>query len=270
MIEFVTYASSEADVRNALEAGADHLVLEDSKLSVRCYADDYSTPGFAKYKVLADLARSMRADVRLSVNIDKLVHDRHHALLTAAAEGIIAAGIHCIRVQDPGVAVFLKEHGNFRFHLNTETGNNNFNGALYYADNQQVRFERQVLSNDWTADAMAAFKQSADTAIEFQVHGPVLLQYTDRRLMAGYEVHEHAAVGTADNMAPISQRLADVEGRAYPLFDNPHGHFMYASFDKALYKQIPRLLETGIDAWWLYTEAPSKRVTAKNPNMINW
>ncbi len=249
MIEFVTYAMSEQDINLAIDAGADHLILEDSKLSVRSYADDYTVPGFDKFVTLAKHARSLKADIRLSANIDKLIHSRHYNLLDAAVASINQAEIPCIRVQDPGVAVYLRDKFSGSFHLATETGNNNEAGAHYYADNEIVSFERQILSNDWTAAAIQQFKASTGCELEFQVHGPVLLQYTDRRLMAGFEVDKRDLNGSADELPHMRQRIADVEGRAYPLYDNPHGHFMYASFDKSLYKHIDELKKCGLRAW---------------------
>lgn len=246
-MEFVTYAACIDDVALALEVGADHLILEDSKLAVRSYAEDYKTHGFEKYKALAEHARSINPQVKLSVNIDKLLHDRHHPLLEQVAPFIVAAGIKRVRVQDPGVAVLLSRFGDFEFHLTTETGNNNISGMTYYEQNQMLRFVGQTLSNDWEIESIKSARNALPhSCLEFQAHGPVLLQYTDRRLMAGHNAVPSADAETED---PIRQRMADVEGRSYPLHDNPHGHFMYASFDKALYNYIPQLLECEFDAW---------------------
>ena len=246
MTNLVTYVARVEDVDRAIAAGADELILEDSKLAVRSYADDFSTPGFAKYKTLADHARNMRSDIRLTVNIDKLIHDRHLPLLQQAATAIIDAGVQSVRVQDPGVALLFNELGDFTFQLATETGNNNLSGLRYYADNQLVNFERQVLSNDWELASIHQARAAVSCELEFLVHGPVLLQYTDRRLMAGYDAD---SADDPDQLAASPQRMADVEGRAYPLYDNPHGHFMYASFDKALYKYAEQLRSCQFDTW---------------------
>lgn len=261
MTHLVTYAGSLETVAHAIAAGADELILEDSKLAVRSYVDDFGTPGFAKYSLLADHARSIRADIKLSVNIDKLIHDRHVPLLEQAAQAITAARITSIRVQDPGVALLLKELGDFTFQLATETGNNNLSGVTYYADNHMQCFQRQVLSNDWELASIHQARAAVGCELEFLVHGPVLLQYTDRRLMAGYDASAH---DDPDQVAVSPQRMADVEGRSYPLYDNPHGHFMYASFDKALYKYAEQLRSCQFDAWLIdgRGEAPEYLSTA--------
>ena len=76
-----TFVGSEETLLAAIEAGADHLILEDSKLAVRSYTDDFLIPGFEKIKTLTCLARYRMALIDLSVNVDEMIHDKDFALL---------------------------------------------------------------------------------------------------------------------------------------------------------------------------------------------
>lgn len=262
MTELVTFAASSEDVAIAVAAGADHLVLEDSKLAVRCYSDDFSIAGFDRYRALAEQARALRSDIRLSVNMDKLIHDRHRTLVAQAAAAVRAAKIDTVRVQEPGIGLLLQQHGDFQIHLASETGYNNQLAVATCLRNDQLSMQRQVLSNDWTAAAISDLRQALrdddiNAELEFQVHGPVLLQYTDRRLMAGHAVKTGAATGTADELPLLRQRRTVVEGRSYPMYDNMHGNFMYAGFDKSLYRHLDQLIDCRLDAWLVDTRGES-------------
>ena len=76
MPEIVTYAGTEQTIEIAIEAGADHLVLEDPKLSIRSYLENYLTKDFERVISLAKFARSKNKNIDLSFNLDILPKEK--------------------------------------------------------------------------------------------------------------------------------------------------------------------------------------------------
>ncbi len=239
MPKLTTYAASAEDVKTAIEAGAKHLILEDAKVSIRCYSDDYKELHFEKVTYLANLAREISPSIELSFNIDVMAHDYHLPTITDAVNTCRYAGISEFRVQDPGLALLIKTlHPEATLTLATETGNNNSGSHRVFSR----WFARQMLGNELTHTEIAAMTQGNASTFDIQVHGPILIQYSYRRYMSGFRT----------SRGETSRRLAqDLEypGRYFPFFENPHGHFMYLFFDRCLIKYIPLLTSLNIGRW---------------------
>jgi putative protease len=238
-VKLATFCSTPADVELAVTAGADILLLEDSKLSARSFHNDFKTPHFEKIITLANQARELNPAISLVFNCDILIHHRHFPLIKKLIITLKEAQIDRIRVQDPGLCVFFKEHyPQAKLELSTETGNQNIESIAYYS----TLFSKQVISPETPLAQLQAIRQSTQTELEVVVHGPLLIQYSNRRFLEGLE----------DQSSPFWVRQAeDLEypGRQYRFYDNPHGHFMYLYFDRCLIKHIPDLLSLGFDSW---------------------
>ena len=249
--QLVTYAADEHTLRAALTAGAEHIILEDSKLAVRSYSDDFSQFGFQKIIDLANVARELNSDIQLSVNIDKLLHHRHYVLCDALLQACKQNTLLCFRVQDPGLVAYICEQiPEATMHIASETSYANVHGIQALVKSRPA-IQRMVLSNDWSRELIHSVCSQLDCQLEYQVHGPVLLQYTDRRLLTGYEVKQGNCSESADDAPALGERRVRVEDRDYHFYDNQHGNFMYASFDKSLFKNIDTLMELELDAWLL-------------------
>lgn len=246
--EIVTYASTEAEVTAAMAAGADRLLLEDSKLSLRSYHNDFGNESFEKLVALACAARQAKPDISLTFNCDILAHDRHFPLIRRLCAALITAGISSVRLQDPGLSyIFKEEIPDVSLQLATETGTMNYEGLRYFSSH----FERILLNNDMPVPDIEIARREVKKELELQVHGPILIQYSNRRYMAGFGVSTGEREAPPETF-PIIRALAqdrEYEGRYFPFYDNPHGHFMYLYFDRCLAKYIGELMALGLDAW---------------------
>ncbi len=237
--KIATFCSSVDHVISAIDAGADHLILEDSKLSIRSFSKDFAINGFEKIQLLADIAREKHPNIELSFNCDLLAHHHHFSLIKNLISTLKQAEITHVRVQDPGLIVFFKEnYPESKLTLATETGNQNTESIAYYA----TQCEHQSLCAEIPLDQLKHIQNTVKSSFEIFVHGPILLQYSFRRFMEKLypESEESLAVQAEDLEYP---------GRAYRFYDNPHGHFMYAHFDRCVLKNIEQLKSLDMD--WL-------------------
>lgn len=242
----ITFASSEADIRAVMALGFKNIILEDSKLSVRSFHNDFDSKDFKKLETLAALARDLDPDVSLSFNCDLLTHTQHEATLSDLIPTLKAAKILEVRLQDPGLSVFFKDYyPECKLILNTETSNANTESLRYYL----ADFERIVLSNELPASAIhTLFSALPDLQArsEIVLQAPLLLQYSPRRFLTGY--YQKSAIKSEPIIIRKSQ-AKEYPGRFFTFMDNPHGHFMFSYFDRSLIKMQSELRELNCNYW---------------------
>ena len=235
-----TFISTSEQLVAAYDAGARHFILEDSKVSLRSFHDDFSTPDFSKLSDLASQARELDASVSLTANCDLLVHERHYPVLEAFVQAVRDANITSVRIQDQGlIPYFTSAMPTIEIHYAQETGNHNIKSAEYFAKFCQ----HQSLSNELTYKEIQAYTK-LDTTLDIQVQGPLLIQYSNRRFLAGKDNNE-------DDVMPKTKYAHDRDypGREFVFHDNPHGHFMYVYFDRCLLRYLPELCQLNLKHW---------------------
>lgn len=241
----VTFATDAAAVGRRLAAGADHLVIDDPRLSLRAaVTNERRDTDWSTLDVLARTARDRAPSCRLSLNCDLLCHDDDLPRVAAAMQAAAAAGFDAIRIQDPGL-IRLRDQLDLplALELATETGNA---CVASVAAQATEGFDYQVLSNDWPAPDIAALRQRHPTiATELLVHGPILLQYSRRRQLTAY-LQPEADPTTAP--ATGWQEVV-VDERRFPFADNRHGTVMLHAFDRSLYPCLDRLWTCQLTAW---------------------
>jgi collagenase-like PrtC family protease len=250
--KLVTFISNHTQLKFAITSGADHLILEDSKVAVRSYSDDFSILHFEKISILAQTAKQIDPDIILSVNCDLLMHERHIPILLNFISTLKKNNLDRIRIQDPGLIAFFKEHyPTASIELAYEIGNQNYKSMAFYQDHTL----RQVISNDVSKDNIAIMKNKLNTELEVQVQGPILIQYSNRRFLTGLDDNKDT-----DNKTPIKRIAQDEQylGRDFNFYDNQHGHFMFLYFDRCLLKMINDLGKLQLDSWLIDARGESE------------
>lgn len=237
-MEFSTFCVDPEQITIALAAGATHLILEDPAVSVRSFSDATGSP--ERLAQLVGTARSLSPDILLSLNIDMLPHmtdlDLVRRYVRAARDNIIPR----IRVQDPGLALLIREEYPAAIcHLATETGNANIPGMQVHAD----YFQRQCFALDTAFPDMKVAMASLACEFEIMVQGPILIQYSQRRFLKGLSE-------TIPNAGAVfAARDSEYPGRLYRFYDNPHGHLMYLYFDRCLLSCLDELKTLPAHSW---------------------
>jgi|GEM_PF-1495394 len=240
--KITTFVASKAQVSMALENGADHLIFEDSKLSIRSFSDDFYTEDFNKLIAMAKLAREMNPYVEISFNLDVVYHERYKTLVISCLNTLKEAEISQVRLQDPGLRSLVLNHSpHLDIHLNTETANANLESATYYAN----LFQSQTINNELpVADINVLKHKIQPESLEIFVQGPLLIQYSNRRFIAGLNKAEES------NAIYIREAQDDqYPNRFYKFYDNRHGHFMYLYFHRCLIEQIQILKSLNLGQW---------------------
>ncbi|MFT5171114.1 MAG: hypothetical protein ACI9BD_000886, partial [Candidatus Marinamargulisbacteria bacterium] len=79
--EISTFVQNQDQAIRLIQAGATHLIIEDSKLSVRSFSNDFDSENFSKVEQIASAVRTFSPDTKLSFNCDLMFHHRHEKTL---------------------------------------------------------------------------------------------------------------------------------------------------------------------------------------------
>ncbi len=245
MTVLLAHAATRHHVELALSAGADGLILEHGLLAIRAYETTSDDPTFSMIRELADWARRIKPDVKLTFNIDMLVHDGHFELIARALGMAQLAGVTRFRVQDIGLVSLIRSLvPDAQVVVAPEIGHHS-EVAMRYWLNQA---DGHAVSNDVPATVIQNLSDVSDR-LSIQVQGPVLIQYSTRRYMAG-------VINSDENLV---RRAADLEypTRFYRFLDTPNGHCMFLYFDRCLLKDTARLMALNLGEWVVDTRGES-------------
>ena len=274
-----TYVSSIKQAELAVNAGADHLIIEDPLISLRSLSinndpnehpntsDKYSntsnesssnTPSksFSKLFQLMDHINNKYPQITTSINMDLIPHTSHFPLLENFFKLLLEKNSHhkrpiIIRLQDPGLSLFIKKvYPPTILHLITETGNMNYSGVQHYISDQGGSFSGMTFNNELPISDMQNIMNNTPSNIKFelQVHGPLLIQYTQRNLLTLSSLSS-PFTKKFNHLKQCSIEEISRPGHLFPILDNNHGTFLYYRADKNLIWFIPELLELELTYW---------------------
>ena len=75
--EIITYCGDKNRVEVAINAGATHLILDHPMFSIRSLLKDYSSNFEQHYTQLSQFAKSLKSDIKLSIQCDLIMHQEH-------------------------------------------------------------------------------------------------------------------------------------------------------------------------------------------------
>ena len=161
-----------------------------------------------------------------------------------------------IRLQDPGLSLFIRKVFPLAaLHLTTETGNMNYRGIQHYLSEPGGSFNQVTFNNELPISEMKNIINNTPSNIKFelQVHGPLLIQYTQRNLLTM----------KFNNLKQCLIEEISRPGHFFPMLDNNHGTFLYYRADKNLLWFIPELLDLKLTYWLIDGRGQSKDYLTK-------
>ncbi len=249
-LDITTFAGNKKKLITAVNAGANHIILEDSKFSIRSFTNDYFTSDFNKIHNLANLAKSINKGIKLSFNLDISGCSVKLCVLKKLIKVLKKNNIKIIRIQDPGLIILIKKYyPESVLYLSLETGNQNIESIRYYSN----FFKRQLLCNLLPFSDIMEIKKNVNqlSELEIQVHGPILIQHSYRRPLAAW-----SSIKTKKEINPEikTSNIISVQDNDHPekiinLYDTPYGQFLYLYYDRCLIENIKELINLNLNSW---------------------
>jgi putative protease len=175
---------------------------------------------------------------------DALASDEEIESGAAFVRSIDLARIDAIRVQDAGVAEYVRQHfPDLALQLVLETGNHNLAGIQAWV--KHFKPERIALSNEIPISTLAEWRKQVDCAFEVQIMGQLLLFFTPRKLLTPVEKErkqQEMLERFATNLEPGRS-----EGKVFPILENRHGTFMFYEKELFLLPYLEEIKAAGVD-----------------------
>ncbi len=149
--------------------------------------------------------------------------------------------ITAIRVQDLGIAEFIKSTTDLDLHLITETGNHNLIGLKAYESYFGKRVTRFVVSSELNYELLKSYSQELNTPLEALGFGRLLIFYTPRKLVSHYDRFEWI-----NEQIEVSASSEESPHKGFPVLENKHGTFMYHIKELFLFDKMDLLIESGL------------------------
>lgn len=240
--EFVTYAACPGQVQDAAQNGFDLILLEDIRFSARTM-EAHRTGGFGHILDMVNTGRGMRPELEFAFNLDAPFTQCELGPVWGLLEFLNTNGITRVRVQNAGLGWEIKRRfPDMRIHYAPHTNNYNVYSTMFWQ--QSGVFSRQVAPNELCVDDIEKNMEGSACGFEIQVLGPVLLQQSRRRLLAGIDGVSPHPDGFVHSFCG-----GTLKNRRLDFFTNRHGNFIYAWFDRCLLGFISRIADGQRFSW---------------------
>jgi putative protease len=239
MFELTTYVRSKDEIKTALKAGANHLILEHPKYSLRSFINYQVKDSYIKE--YAQYARKMRNNITLSFNLDILPTDGRLSEIRRVVGILKDAHINLIRIQDLGLRQLIKDvYPEAKLQLVSDTLNMNVAAVRFLTS----IFERQTLSNLLTKKEIKEIIEGCQTEYEILVQGPILIHSSRRKYLRSYSAQELNKKKCLDKAWVLIDE--DHPRKKLGIYENEHGSFIFAHYHQSLWKYYRFLQELGI------------------------
>lgn len=244
--ELLAPAGSFEKAKVAFEYGADAIYCGTSKLSLRTRVeiDDNELERIIEY------AHSIQKKVYVPLNIyarDEMYDDvkaQIKMLDRIKADGVI--------VSDGGVVDFVREIApNLPIHISTQANTVSYHTSKFWYNNGAKRI---ILARELNKEEIRTIMENKpkDLEIEMFIHGAICYGYSGRCHLSDFLAGRSANLGDCAQSCRWAYNLYLEEknnpGLMMPVEQDQHGTYILSSKDMCLIKELPEIIEMGVDS----------------------
>ena len=244
--ELLAPAGSFEKAKVAFEYGADAIYCGTSKLSLRTRVeiDDKELERIIEY------AHSIQKKVYVPLNIyarDEMYEDveaQIKMLDRIKADGVI--------VSDGGVVDCVREIApNLPIHISTQANTVSYHTSKFWYNNGAKRI---ILARELNKEEIRTIMENKpkDLEIEMFIHGAICYGYSGRCHLSDFLAGRSANLGDCAQSCRWAYNLYLEEknnpGLMMPVEQDQHGTYILSSKDMCLIKELPEIIEMGVDS----------------------
>lgn len=244
--ELLAPAGSFEKAKVAFEYGADAIYCGTSKLSLRTRVeiDDNELERIIEY------AHSIQKKVYVPLNIyarDEMYDDvkaQIKMLDRIKADGVI--------VSDGGVVDCVREIApNLTIHISTQANTVSYHTSKFWYNNGAKRI---ILARELNKEEIRTIMENKpkDLEIEMFIHGAICYGYSGRCHLSDFLAGRSANLGDCAQSCRWAYNLYIEEknnpGLMMPVEQDQHGTYILSSKDMCLIKELPEIIEMGVDS----------------------
>lgn len=230
--ELLSPAGGFAQLKAAVQSGADAVYLGVSDFSARAGADNFS------YDLLREAVKYAHIyNVKVHCALNTLIKENELSKAVEVAKKVYQCGVDAIIIQDIGLAAHLRKMlPDIELHASTQMTVSSLEGVKYL---ESKGFSRVVLARELSDDEIEYIVKNSKAEIEVFVHGAICMCYSGQCLMSS------VLGGRSGNRGRCAQpcRLP------YALLENQKQcdeGYILSPKDMALVKHLDKLKKIGV------------------------
>lgn len=240
--EFVIAPAHRGEIRPLIEAGADALIVGESRYALRM-------PGYFTLNGIAEAAELIhRLHRKIYVVMNAFLHAKGLEGLSETMKQLSQIGVDGIYFGDPAVLVAARENApEIPLFWNAETLSTNARSAAFWAKKGAVRIypAREISQAD-----VLYIKEKAPLEVEVLVHGITCIFHSKRKLVRNYVAYREERGDRAMALdRPLFMKQAQREEERYPIFEDEQGTHIMSREDISMINHLLPFLEGGVDAF---------------------
>ncbi len=242
--ELVLPAGNLEKLKTAFTYGADAVYIGGKEYSLRAYAGNFTLEEMQKG---LELAQNFNKKIYVAVNL--VAHNQDLTNLPGYLEKLQEMQVNGIIISDLGVLRLAQKYAPLiPKTISTQANVTNYETACVYKDLGATRI---VLAREVTMDDMQEIKAKTALDLEVFVHGAMCVSYSGRCLISHYMTGRSANRGACAHPCRYKYQLVEEKrpGDYYPIEEDEKGTYILNSRDLCLIEYIPKLIESGIDAF---------------------
>ena len=244
--ELLAPAGSFEKAKTAFMYGADAVYCGTSSLSLRSRAevDDNDLEKTIKY------AHSIGKKVYAALNI--YAWDTNYEEIEKQVKMLDEVHVDAIIASDGGVIQKIREIApNIEIHVSTQANVVSYHAAKFWYDNGA---KRVILGRETSKDQIQEIMKNKpeDLEVEMFIHGALCWAYSGRCFLSEYLSCRSANLGDCSQSCRWAYNMYLEEknkpGNLMPVETDENGTYILSSKDLCLIKEIPQIIEMGVDS----------------------
>lgn len=245
-IELLAPAGSYEKAKIAFLYGADAVYMGTSSLSLRSRVqvnDD-------ELEKTINYAHNIGKKVYAAVNI--YAFDEKYDEVIEQAKRLSKIKVDGAIISDGGVVEIFKEYApNIDIHISTQANIVSYHNANFWYNNGA---KRVILGRELNKEQIKEIieKTPADLETEIFVHGAICFGYSGRCFLSDFLASRSANLGDCAQSCRWAYNVYVEEknnpGNLMPVDDDEHGTYIFSSKDLCLIKEVPEIIEMGVNS----------------------
>jgi len=245
-IELLAPAGSFEKAKIAFLYGADAVYMGTASLSLRSRVsvDDDELEETIKY------AHSIGKKVYAAVNI--YAWDEKYEEIIKQAKRLNEIKVDGAIISDGGIVEIFKQYApDVEIHISTQANIVSYHNANFWHNNGA---KRVILGRELNKEQIKEIinKTPAELETEIFVHGAICFGYSGRCFLSDFLASRSANLGDCAQSCRWAYNVYVEEknnpGNLMPVEDDEHGTYIFSSKDLCLIKEIPEIIEMGVNS----------------------
>ena len=245
-IELLAPAGSIEKAKIAFLYGADAVYCGTSSLSLRARAD----VGNEELIEIIKYAHNIGKKVYAALNI--FAWDEKYNEIIELVKELEKEKVDAVIVSDGGVMEIVKKYApSVQIHMSTQANIVSLNASNFWYKNGA---KRMIMAREMNKEQLKYIMENKpdDMEIEMFIHGAICFSYSGRCFLSDFLSCRSANLGECSQSCRWSYNLYLEEknnlGNLMPIETDEHGTSILSSKDLCLIKEIPEIIQMGIDS----------------------